>query len=94
MILAVVSVVVLKFRCMSECYGLFQIGQHFKDGYLHKNEFKIVYVAPMKVKPTHTLLFPPFPSPFSKFFFFEGWEGTGKGASVTVIDRLFLVMYF
>lgn len=26
-----------------------QIGQHFKDGYLHKNEFKIVYVAPMKV---------------------------------------------
>ncbi|CAI9757575.1 unnamed protein product [Fraxinus pennsylvanica] len=24
------------------------IGQHFRDGYLHKNEFKIVYVAPMK----------------------------------------------
>ncbi|PIA58140.1 hypothetical protein AQUCO_00500228v1 [Aquilegia coerulea] len=24
------------------------IGQHFKDGYLHKDEFKIVYVAPMK----------------------------------------------
>ena len=55
---------------MSEFYDLFQIGQHFKDGYLHKNEFKIVYVAPMKVKPTHTLLFPPFPSPFSFFFFF------------------------
>uniref|UniRef100_A0A803P9U3 RNA helicase n=1 Tax=Cannabis sativa TaxID=3483 RepID=A0A803P9U3_CANSA len=27
---------------------LHEIGQHFKDGYLHKNEFKIVYVAPMK----------------------------------------------
>jgi len=26
-----------------------QIGQHFKDGYLHKDKFKIVYVAPMKV---------------------------------------------
>lgn len=80
MILAVVSVVVLKFRCMSECYGLFQIGQHFKDGFLHKNEFKIVYVAPMKVKPTHTLLFPPFPSPFSNFFFFlrDGRE-LGRG---------------
>lgn len=26
-----------------------QIGQHFRDGYLHKDEFKIVYVAPMKV---------------------------------------------
>ncbi|GAU12731.1 hypothetical protein TSUD_122230 [Trifolium subterraneum] len=24
------------------------IGQHFRDGYLHKDEFKIVYVAPMK----------------------------------------------
>ncbi|TYG41947.1 hypothetical protein ES288_D12G217100v1 [Gossypium darwinii] len=24
------------------------IGEHFKDGYLHKDEFKIVYVAPMK----------------------------------------------
>lgn len=29
---------------------LLQIGQHFKDGYLHKDEFKIVYVAPMKVE--------------------------------------------
>lgn len=28
-----------------------QIRQHFKDGYLHKDEFKIVYVAPMKVNP-------------------------------------------
>lgn len=27
---------------------LHEIGQHFKDGYLHKDEFKIVYVAPMK----------------------------------------------
>ncbi|CAI0431699.1 unnamed protein product [Linum tenue] len=27
---------------------LHEIRQHFKDGYLHKNEFKIVYVAPMK----------------------------------------------
>ncbi|KMS97778.1 hypothetical protein BVRB_5g123420 [Beta vulgaris subsp. vulgaris] len=27
---------------------LHEIGQHFKDGYLHKKEFKIVYVAPMK----------------------------------------------
>nr|KAJ0203753.1 hypothetical protein LSAT_V11C500237010 [Lactuca sativa] len=27
---------------------LHEIGQHFKDGYLHKEEFKIVYVAPMK----------------------------------------------
>ncbi|XP_052179855.1 DExH-box ATP-dependent RNA helicase DExH14 isoform X1 [Diospyros lotus] len=27
---------------------LHEIGQHFKDGYLHKYEFKIVYVAPMK----------------------------------------------
>lgn len=27
---------------------LHEIGQHFKDGFLHKNEFKIVYVAPMK----------------------------------------------
>lgn len=27
-----------------------QIKQHFRDGYLHKNEFKIVYVAPMKVE--------------------------------------------
>lgn len=26
-----------------------QIGQHFREGYLHKDEFKIVYVAPMKV---------------------------------------------
>ncbi|KAJ4822377.1 hypothetical protein Tsubulata_019486 [Turnera subulata] len=26
-----------------------QIGQHFNDGYLHKDEFKIVYVARMKV---------------------------------------------
>ncbi|KAG8388728.1 hypothetical protein BUALT_Bualt02G0155500 [Buddleja alternifolia] len=25
-----------------------QISQHFRDGYLHKDEFKIVYVAPMK----------------------------------------------
>ena len=45
---------------MSEWSDLWQIGQHFKDGYLHKDEFKIVYVAPMKVKPTHTLLFPLF----------------------------------
>ncbi|KAL9254447.1 DExH-box ATP-dependent RNA helicase DExH14-like protein [Drosera capensis] len=27
---------------------LHEIGQHFKDGYLHKEKFKIVYVAPMK----------------------------------------------
>ncbi|KAB2000070.1 hypothetical protein ES319_D12G205700v1 [Gossypium barbadense] len=27
---------------------LHEIGEHFKDGYLHKDEFKIVYVAPMK----------------------------------------------
>lgn len=27
---------------------LHEIGKHFKDGYLHKDEFKIVYVAPMK----------------------------------------------
>ncbi|KAK6925102.1 Sec63 domain [Dillenia turbinata] len=27
---------------------LHEIVQHFKDGYLHKDEFKIVYVAPMK----------------------------------------------
>ncbi|KAJ7978726.1 DExH-box ATP-dependent RNA helicase [Quillaja saponaria] len=27
---------------------LHEIGNHFKDGYLHKDEFKIVYVAPMK----------------------------------------------
>ncbi|CAK9312234.1 unnamed protein product [Citrullus colocynthis] len=27
---------------------LHEISQHFKDGYLHKDEFKIVYVAPMK----------------------------------------------
>lgn len=27
---------------------LHEIGQHFRDGYLHKEEFKIVYVAPMK----------------------------------------------
>ncbi|XP_047313663.1 DExH-box ATP-dependent RNA helicase DExH14-like [Impatiens glandulifera] len=27
---------------------LHEIGQHFKDGYLHKKDFKIVYVAPMK----------------------------------------------
>ncbi|GAB4846226.1 activating signal cointegrator 1 complex subunit [Ancistrocladus abbreviatus] len=27
---------------------LHEIGQHFKDGYLHKDQFKIVYVAPMK----------------------------------------------
>ncbi|XP_020415690.1 DExH-box ATP-dependent RNA helicase DExH14-like [Prunus persica] len=27
---------------------LHEIAQHFKDGYLHKDEFKIVYVAPMK----------------------------------------------
>lgn len=27
---------------------LHEIGQHFKDGYLHKDEFKIVYIAPMK----------------------------------------------
>ncbi|KAL2340704.1 hypothetical protein Fmac_008644 [Flemingia macrophylla] len=27
---------------------LHEIGQHFRDGYLHKDEFKIVYVAPMK----------------------------------------------
>jgi activating signal cointegrator complex subunit 3 len=27
---------------------ILQIKQHFRDGYLHKNEFKIVYVAPMK----------------------------------------------
>ncbi|GKC64226.1 DExH-box ATP-dependent RNA helicase DExH14, partial [Tanacetum coccineum] len=30
-----------------DCY-LHEIRQHFKDGYLHKDEFKIVYVAPMK----------------------------------------------
>lgn len=35
-----------------------QIGQHFKDGYLHKDEFKIVYVAPMKVEPTHSSFCP------------------------------------
>ncbi|KAL4565266.1 hypothetical protein LXL04_029354 [Taraxacum kok-saghyz] len=29
-------------------FVLHEFGQHFKDGYLHKNEFKIVYVAPMK----------------------------------------------
>jgi hypothetical protein len=28
---------------------LLQVKQHFRDGILHKNEFKIVYVAPMKV---------------------------------------------
>ncbi|KAK2973851.1 hypothetical protein RJ640_003259 [Escallonia rubra] len=28
--------------------ALLKIGLHFKDGYLHKDEFKIVYVAPMK----------------------------------------------
>ncbi|KZV56545.1 hypothetical protein F511_16144 [Dorcoceras hygrometricum] len=27
---------------------LHEIGQHLRDGYLHKEEFKIVYVAPMK----------------------------------------------
>ncbi|XP_077223084.1 U5 small nuclear ribonucleoprotein helicase [Tasmannia lanceolata] len=27
---------------------LHEIAQHFKDGFLHKEEFKIVYVAPMK----------------------------------------------
>ncbi|XP_030474192.1 DExH-box ATP-dependent RNA helicase DExH14 [Syzygium oleosum] len=27
---------------------LHEVGQHFKDGYLHRDEFKIVYVAPMK----------------------------------------------
>ncbi|KAM7267618.1 hypothetical protein ACFE04_009784 [Oxalis oulophora] len=27
---------------------LHEVGKHFKDGYLHKEEFKIVYVAPMK----------------------------------------------
>ncbi|VVA10857.1 PREDICTED: activating signal [Prunus dulcis] len=27
---------------------LFIIAQHFKDGCLHKDEFKIVYVAPIK----------------------------------------------
>ncbi|XP_010258071.1 PREDICTED: DExH-box ATP-dependent RNA helicase DExH14 isoform X2 [Nelumbo nucifera] len=27
---------------------LHEIAQHFKDGFLHKDEFKIVYVAPMK----------------------------------------------
>ncbi|KAL2516060.1 U5 small nuclear ribonucleoprotein helicase [Forsythia ovata] len=27
---------------------LHEIGQHFRDGYLHKDEFKIIYVAPMK----------------------------------------------
>ncbi|OWM65237.1 hypothetical protein CDL15_Pgr008827 [Punica granatum] len=27
---------------------LHEIGQHFKEGYLHKDKFKIVYVAPMK----------------------------------------------
>ncbi|KAF6165076.1 hypothetical protein GIB67_000660 [Kingdonia uniflora] len=27
---------------------LHEIGQHFKDGFLHKDEFKVVYVAPMK----------------------------------------------
>ncbi|KAK3440303.1 hypothetical protein EUGRSUZ_B00583 [Eucalyptus grandis] len=27
---------------------LHEVGQHFRDGYLHKDEFKIVYVAPMK----------------------------------------------
>lgn len=34
--------------CVTNLYHL-QIKHHFKDGYLHKNEFKIVYVAPMKV---------------------------------------------
>lgn len=34
-----------------------QIGQHFKDGFLYKDEFKIVYVAPMKVQPVHCLLY-------------------------------------
>lgn len=34
--------------CVTDLYHL-QIKHHFKDGYLHKNEFKIVYVAPMKV---------------------------------------------
>ncbi|THG01810.1 hypothetical protein TEA_006156 [Camellia sinensis var. sinensis] len=33
---------------VNEANVLWQIGQHFKDGYLHKDEFKIVYVAPMK----------------------------------------------
>lgn len=28
---------------------MLQIKQHFRDGVLHKDEFKIVYVAPMKV---------------------------------------------
>ncbi|KAK4804036.1 hypothetical protein SAY86_003853 [Trapa natans] len=27
---------------------LHEIGQHFKEGFLHKDQFKIVYVAPMK----------------------------------------------
>ncbi|PKI47749.1 hypothetical protein CRG98_031882, partial [Punica granatum] len=28
---------------------LHELGQHFKEGYLHKDKFKIVYVAPMKM---------------------------------------------
>lgn len=44
-----------------------QIGQHFKDGYLHKNEFKIVYVAPMKVSILCYSL--PFSFPFFFSFF-------------------------
>lgn len=46
----------------------FQISQHFKDGYLHKDEFKIVYVAPMKV------------NSFQFGFKFSG-EGVGMTAS-------------
>lgn len=32
---------------------MLQIKQHFRDGILHKDEFKIVYVAPMKVPVPH-----------------------------------------
>lgn len=37
---------------------LLQVKQHFRDGILHKNEFKIVYVAPMKVffSPTFSVI--------------------------------------
>lgn len=58
----------LAFNLVDEPNVLWQIGQHFKDGYLHKDEFKIVYVAPMKVGllllmfiftlSSHFLLFP------------------------------------
>lgn len=34
---------------LSELDIMLQIKQHFRDGVLHRDEFKIVYVAPMKV---------------------------------------------